>query len=45
MSVYQMIDLERQVLDEGSCGRVTDRGEEARERVRRELGINRDAPD
>jgi hypothetical protein len=35
MSVYQMMDLERQVLDEGNCGRVTDRGEEACEDVRK----------
>jgi hypothetical protein len=35
MSVYQVIDLERQVLDEGNCGRVTDRGEEACEDVRK----------
>ena len=30
-----MIDLERQVLDEGNCGRATDRGEEACEGVRK----------
>ena len=35
MSVYQMNDLERQVLDEGNCGRVTDRGEEACDRMRK----------
>ena len=35
MSVYQMMDLERQVLDEGNCGRVTNRGEEACEDVRK----------
>jgi hypothetical protein len=35
MSAYQMIDLQRQVLDEGNCGRVTDRGEEACEDVRK----------
>ena len=28
-SVYQMNRSERQVLDEGNCGRVTDRGKEA----------------
>ena len=33
--VYQMVDFERQVLDEGNCGRVTDRGEEACEGVRK----------
>lgn len=26
MSVYQMNDPEREVLDEGNCGRATDRG-------------------
>ena len=35
MTVYQMIDRERQVLDEGNCGRATDRGEEACEEVRK----------
>ena len=33
MSVYQMMDLERQVLDEGNCGRVTVRWKEACECV------------
>lgn len=30
-----MVDSERQVLDEGNCGRATDRGEEACDRVRK----------
>jgi len=30
-----MIDIEREVRDEGNCGRVTDRGEEACEDVRK----------
>ena len=34
-SVYQMTTAEREVLDEGNCGRVTDRGEEACEDVRK----------
>jgi len=34
-SVYQMIALIDQVLDEGNCGRATDRGEEACEDVRK----------
>ena len=34
-SVYQMITPIDQVLGEGNCGRATDRGEEARECVRK----------
>ncbi len=30
-----MTTTEREVLDEGNCGRATDRGEEARDRVRK----------
>ena len=33
--VYQMVDSERQVLDEGNCSRATDCGEEACDRVRK----------
>jgi hypothetical protein len=35
VSAYQMIDRERKVRDEGNCGRATDRGEEACDRVRK----------
>ena len=34
-SVYQMTAFEREVRDEGNCGRATDRGEEACECVRK----------